>query len=118
MAIVHGRNRPDGDHPLRPPSRSLNCLYQRTNIAVAVGERLKTRGIAWGLWNMVRHQQVRIADFLIDLNRLDKIDVALVRIDLDKIVTMPADVSEMNIENLLSRAEISDHIIDFLSRVG
>src|SRR5947207_215166 len=116
--MFHSHNRPDIDSALRTASGSFDGLYERANVAIAVGERLKARGIVRRLWDMVRHQQVRIAHFLVDLNRLDKIDVALVRIDLHKIVTMSADVSEVNIENLLPRAEVADHIIDLLAGIG
>src|SRR5260370_23975327 len=118
MALFHSHNRPDIDSPLRPASGSFDGLYERANIAITVGERLKARGIVRRLWDVVRHQQIRIADLLVDLNRLNKLDVAFVRIDLHNIVTMSADVSEVNIENLLPRAEVADHIIDLLARVG
>src|SRR3954468_3223801 len=111
MAVFHGRNRLDRNPSLRPVSGSFESLYERANIAITVCERLKTRGVARRLWDMVRHQQVRIADFPVDLYRLNKIDVAFVRIDLHKIVTMPPDIAEMDVEDLLARAEIADHII-------
>src|SRR5881275_3272997 len=106
MAVFHGRNRVDGNASLRPVSGSFESLYERANIAITVGERLKTRGVARRLWDVVRHQQVRIADFPVDLYRLHKI------------VTMPPDIAEMDVEDLLPRAEIADHIIDFFTWVG
>src|SRR4051812_28173314 len=118
MALFYGRNRLGGNPSLRPVSGSFQSLYERANIAITVGERLKARGIVRRLWHVVGHQQVRIADFLVDLYRLDKVDIALVRIDLHKIVTMPANVPEMNVEDLLPRAEIADHIINFLTWIG
>src|SRR5262245_39520673 len=67
--------------------------------------------------NMIGHHHVRIPDFLVDHHGLDKVDVAFVRIDLLKTVALPANVPEMDVEDLLARTEVTNHIEDFLARI-
>jgi hypothetical protein len=50
---------------------------------------------------VVGHQQIRISDFTVHPDHFDEIDVTLVRVDLNKVVAMPANVAKVRIENLL-----------------
>ena len=66
---------------------------------------------------VIGHQHVGVANLFVDLDRLDEIDVAFVGIDFDELIAMPADVAEMNIEDLFARAEVADDIEDFDARI-
>src|SRR6185312_3030397 len=59
-----------------------------------------------------------IADLFIHAESFDEIDVAFIGIGLDEVVAMAPDVAEVDIENLLARSEVADHVIDFLAGIG
>src|ERR1700682_99753 len=84
-------------------------LDQSPDVTVAVGERLQPSRVVRRLGYMVGHQHVWITDFFVDLNGLDEIDIAFVRINLDKLVPMPADITEVDVEDLLARAKVTNH---------
>src|SRR5579863_7472133 len=85
----------------------VHGLNQRPNVTIAISERLQPSGIVRRFGHMIRHQQVRITNFLVHLNGLDEIDIAFVREHLHKVVAMSADVAEMHVEDFLARSEVS-----------
>src|SRR5581483_6252735 len=92
-------------------------LNQATDIAELEGEILAAAMllIARHARGMIGHQEILIADFAIDFQRLDEIHIALVRKHLgDEIVAAAADIAEMDIEDLLAAAEPADHIADLV----
>jgi len=78
---------------------------------------LQTARVAGRRGYVVRHQEVGVPHLFICLDGFDQIDVTTVRVGLHKLVAVPADVTEMHVENLLARAEITDHVVDFLARL-
>ena len=67
---------------------------------------------------MVGHDHVLVADFFVDLDGLDEIDVAFIREGLDEIVAMAADVAEVDVEDLVAGAEVADDVEDLLAGIG
>src|ERR1019366_4617116 len=59
---------------------------------------------------MIGHQHVGIANLLVHLDRLHKVDIALIRKHLDKVVPAPANIAEMDVEYLFARAKVANHI--------
>ena len=63
---------------------------------------------------MVGHQQIGITDLYINLECFDEVDITLVGVDLLEIIAVAPDIPEVHIEDLLPRAEIPDHLVNFL----
>lgn len=94
-------------------TKLLRCLQKSCDVSIAKCKRLKTVRVICRLWNMVRHDHVRIANLLISLDRLDEIDIAFVRKGFYKIIGMTANVAKVDVEYLLSGAKVTDHIKEF-----
>src|ERR1700722_7165222 len=67
---------------------------------------------------MVGHEHVLVAHFFVDLKSFDKVNVPFIRIGFDKVVAMAANVAEVHVENLISRAEVANHVEDLSAGVG
>ena len=76
-------------------------LYQRPNVAVSKSEGLQPGFVIGMDRNMIRHHHVWVANLFIYQHCLHKIDIAFIRIGFLEVVSMAADVPEMDIENLL-----------------
>src|ERR1700674_522041 len=66
---------------------------------------------------MIGHEHVGIADLLVNLDRFDEIDIAFVREDLDKIVSVTPDITKVYVEDFLASAEITNNIENLHRRV-
>src|ERR1041385_2461320 len=102
----------------RPPSHQMLLgLDQSSDVTELEGEILPGAPllIAGNPRSMIGHQQILIARFAIDFQHLDEIHIAFVRKHLrDEIIAAAANVTEMNIENLLAAAEPADHLGQFI----
>src|ERR1700730_9608250 len=99
---------------------SASCMHrlkEPQHVAEAKGERLQTLSIVVCQGHVIGHKHVRIVDFLVDPDGFHEIDVALVWVNLQKIVAVAANVPEMNVEYFLSRSEVTDDVKDFLPGV-
>src|ERR1700676_505210 len=97
---------------------SSHGLQQAPNVAVAEGKGLQAIGVIVRKRDMIRHQHIGITNFVVHVKGFDEIDIPLVRIHFQEVVSMPANVSEMNIEYLLACAEISNYVKDLFPRIG
>src|ERR1051325_3252637 len=104
--------------PPNPSPHLIHRLNQRPNMPIRKRKRLQATQIIRVIGDMIRHDHVRITHLPVRQHRLDHIHIPLVRIDLHKIVAMPANVSEVNIEDLLPLPEIPNDVEDFLPRFG
>src|ERR1035438_7559023 len=59
---------------------------------------------------MIGHEHIGVADFLVHLDCFHKVDITFVREDLNKVITVSTNVSEMYVEDLLARTEVTDDI--------
>ncbi len=66
---------------------------------------------------MVGHNQRAIANFSVDVEAFKKIHIAIIREGFYKVISATPDISEVNIEYLLTRTEPSDDIIYLTRRV-
>ena len=96
----------------------VHRLDEAANVAIAEREGLKSVGIAGCGRNMIGHQHVLVADFLVCLNSLHHVHVALIGVDLDKVVTVAADVAEVDVEDLVALAKVTDNVVYLLARIG
>src|ERR1700722_7271395 len=67
---------------------------------------------------MVGHEHVLVAHFFVDLKSFDKVNVPFIRIGFDKVVAMAANVAEVHVEDLISGAEVANHIEDLSAGVS
>src|SRR5207302_10161858 len=67
--------------------------------------------------NVAGHQKVGVAHITVHLDCLYEIDVALVRERFDEVVAMPANIAEMDVEDLFAGAEVTDYVIELLTRL-
>ena len=65
---------------------------------------------------MIGHEHVFVADLFVGPNGLKHVDIPLVREDFDKVADPPADVSEVDVENLVALSEVPDHVVDLFAR--
>jgi hypothetical protein len=61
---------------------------------------------------MIRHQHIRITDLFVDLDGFYEVNVPLIGINLNKIVTMAPDIAEMYIEYLVARSEVANDVVN------
>src|ERR1017187_2053090 len=101
---------------LRLSSR-VERLDQAPDVTVAECKGLQGVGIGFSQGHMIGHHHVGIANLLVDPKRLHEIDIAFVGEDLHKVVAMSANVAEVHVEDLLSRAEVADDVKDFNARI-
>src|SRR5215469_17823913 len=97
-----------------PTPLNLSCLDKRSDISVTIGERLQPIGVGGSSRHVVRHEQARIADLFVKPDRLDKVNIAFVREDLNELIAMASDIPEVNIENLPASSEVANDVEDLL----
>jgi hypothetical protein len=96
----------------------VHRLDKAANVAIAECKGLKPVGIAGCGRNMIGHQHVFVADFLIRLDSLDHVHIALIGVYLDKVITAAADVAEVDVEDLVAPAKVADDVVYLVARIG
>src|SRR5438128_801534 len=88
------------------------CFY----VAKRVRKGLRTIRISGDLRNMIRHHHSIVANFFIDPHRPQHVDIAIVDEPFLEIQKAAADITEVDVEDLAARAEVTDHVEDFFAR--
>ncbi len=79
---------------------------------------MQTVRVGGRLWYVVRHDHVLVADLFVDLHRFDEVDVAFIGEGFDEVIAVAADVAEVDVEDLVARAEVTDDVEDLFSGIG
>lgn len=92
-------------------------MDQASDIPVAECEGLQGSRISLGQRDMIWHQHVGIADFLVHFDRFHEIDITFIWEDLDEVIAMSANVAEVYVEDFFAGTEVSDDVEDLYSRI-
>src|SRR5205807_1173689 len=88
---------------------------ERLNVTEGVGECLKTSRIAGNRGDMVRHHHPVVVHFAVHAQCSQHIDVAIVDERLTEVEKPSANVSKVDVEDLLADSEIPNHVEDLLA---
>src|SRR6185503_10845194 len=102
----HATARRSAAAPKRRPTvispRSTQHLEQRLHVTEGKREGLRPARIAGDRGDVIRHDHVWIADFLVSLQGLDHVHAADIRECLLEIAEPAVNITEVNVENLFS----------------
>ena len=84
-----------------------------------IADRIRESDQLW-FWatdagHVIGHQHVWVANFLVDLESLQHIDMTFVWKGLDKVAESTADVSEVDVEDFVAFAEVADDAVNLLA---
>ena len=88
-------------------------MQETLDIAEPESKSLSPLWIIWVPRHVIRHYEVLIADFFKYFEHFQKVEIALVRIDLLEIVAAALYVAQVHIEDLLPIAQVPEHGKDF-----
>src|SRR5579864_555062 len=109
--VRQGPRRDPKPEPQIRRSRSVgDRLDQSANVPIAECKGLQRARISLRQRNMIGHKHVGVTDLLVNLDCFDKVNIAFVRKDLNKIVPVSANVAEVDVEDFFANAKISNHI--------